>query len=130
MTKFACLALASIVLLLSACTTKPADNPDQIRERSAQATETIKKNAADATEIIKRDTTAIAQGVREGWNRDHPLDLNAATRDQLTTLPGITAPDADRIIAARPYSAPSQLVTKHALTRRQYDAISDRVTAK
>jgi hypothetical protein len=45
-------------------------------------------------------------------------------------LPGVTDPEADRVIAARPYDQPSDLVTRHILSKAQYDKISDRVTAK
>lgn len=114
---------------LSGCTKQP-DNPEQIRERSAQTTETLKKNAADATAAIKRDSKAIAQGVREGWTRDHPLNLNTATKGQLSTLPGITDVMAGRIIEGRPYDSPPELVTKGVITRKQYDAIAERVNAK
>jgi hypothetical protein len=30
-----------------------------------------------------------------GWRRDKPLDLNTATREQLLSLPGVTAAGAD-----------------------------------
>src|ERR1035438_1901246 len=46
-----------------ACNTKPP-NPDQVREKTAQATAELKDNAK-----------AVAQGIREGLNRptsDHP----------------------------------------------------------
>lgn len=126
---FALPALAVLLALFSGCTKQP-DTPEQIRERSAQTTETLKKNAADATAAIKRDSKAIAQGVREGWTRDHPLNVNTATRDQLSTLPGITDAMAERIVEGRPYASPPELVTKGVLTRKQYDAIADRVNAK
>jgi hypothetical protein len=45
-------------------------------------------------------------------------------------LPGVTSAEADRVIAARPYDDPSDLVTRHILSKPQYDKISDRVTAK
>ncbi len=129
--KFCFLWTAALATMLTfgGCTRQP-DSPEQIRERTANTTEALKKNAADATAAFKRDSKAIAEGIHEGWTRDHPLNLNAAGKQQLTTLPGITDATADRIIAGRPYSAPSDLVSKRVLTRRQYDAIADRVNAK
>src|ERR1700677_4273859 len=66
-------------------------NPQEVREKTAEAT-------AEA----KSDVKAVADGIREGWNRNKPLDLNAASRDQLMSLPGMNAHDADRVIAGRP----------------------------
>ena len=92
--------ISGILLLaaLAGCTQKQ-ESPQEIKERTAQAT-------AD----LKRDTKAVAEGIREGWSRDKPLDLNSATKDQLVTLPGVTEAEADRIIAARPYDDPGDLV--------------------
>jgi DNA uptake protein ComE-like DNA-binding protein len=113
-------AFAPIVLLaVSAGCTQHQDSPQELKERTAQAT-------AD----LKRDTKAVAEGIREGWSRDKPLDLNAATRDQLTSLPGVTVADADKVIAGRPYSDPNELVSRHIMSKAEFDKISDRVTAK
>jgi hypothetical protein len=32
----------------------------------------------------------------QGWSRDKPLDLKTATKEQLLSLPGMTAAEADR----------------------------------
>lgn len=92
--------------------------------------EDMRERAADATAAIKRDSKAIVQGIREGWNRDKPLDLNTATREQLADLPGITLARADRIIANRPYEQPRELVSKRVLTQKEFDALAERVKAK
>jgi DNA uptake protein ComE-like DNA-binding protein len=105
-------------LLVTGCTSqKPS--PDEVREKTAEA-----------TSDIKRDAQALAQGVREGWNRDQPLDVNKATKEQLLSLPGINSERANRIIAARPYSSPSELVSRRAISQPEYENIKDRVTAK
>ena len=94
-------------------------NSDDLKEKTAQAT-------AD----MKRDAKAVAAGIREGWSRDKPLDLNRATKDQLMALPGIGSAQADQVIAGRPYDQPSELVSKHILPKAKYDQIADRVTAR
>lgn len=113
-------SISAILLLaaLPACTQKQ-ESPQEIKERTAQAT-------AD----LKRDTKAVAEGIREGWSRDKPLDLNSASKDQLVSLPGVTESEADRIMAARPYDDPGQLVTRRVISKTEYDKISDRVVAK
>ena len=114
------LILAGALLAMSAaCTRRETQSPDELREKTAEA-----------TSAAKRDAKAIAQGIREGWSRDKPLDLNSASKDELMVLPGMTSAEADRVLAARPYDDPSDLVTRHILSKPQYDKISDRVTAK
>jgi DNA uptake protein ComE-like DNA-binding protein len=110
----------TVVLLpasFAACT-QPR-NTDDLREKTAQAT-------ANA----KRDAKAIAQGIREGWSRDKPLDLNSATKEQLLMLPGISPAEADRMMEGRPYHESKELLDRQILSKSQYDQIADRVTAK
>jgi competence protein ComEA len=99
--------------------TQQQQSPQQIREKTAEAT-------AEA----KSDVKAVAEGIREGWDRSKTLDLNTASRDQLMSLPGLSAAEADRVIAARPYNEPSDLVTRHLMAKSEYERIQDRVTAK
>jgi DNA uptake protein ComE-like DNA-binding protein len=113
-----CLIFAAVALCgLSACTTN--QNPQELKEKTAQA-----------TAALKVDAKAVAAGVREGWSRDKPLDINSATREQLSSLPGVTDAEADGIIAGRPYGDPAQLVTRHILPKIKYDKIADRLKAK
>jgi DNA uptake protein ComE-like DNA-binding protein len=94
----------------------PNQNPDQLREKTAEE-----------TAALKRDTKAVAQGVREGLSDKKSVDLNKASKDDLTSLPGITSQRADRIIAERPYANAHQLVTRHVLSEDEYSQIQDRV---
>jgi DNA uptake protein ComE-like DNA-binding protein len=55
------------------------------------------------------------------------VDVNKATKDDLTSLPGVTAQKADRIIAERPYANAHQLVSRHVLSEDEYSQIQDRV---
>jgi DNA uptake protein ComE-like DNA-binding protein len=112
-------SVSAIVLLcgLSACTAN--QNPQELKEKTARA-----------TAELKVDAKAVAAGVREGWSRDKPLDINSATREQLSSLPAVTDAEADRVIAGRPYDDPAQLVTRHILSKSKYDTIADRLKAK
>ncbi len=110
--------LAIVGLSFVACVAcSPNQTPDQLREQTAQATETI-----------KRDTKAVEEGVREGLSSKKTVDLNKASKDDLLSLPGITAPRADRMIAERPYASAHQLVTRHVLSEGEYAQIKDQVT--
>ena len=95
-----------------------------------QNSQDLKEKTAQATAEVKRDAKAVAAGIREGWSRDKPLDLNTATKEQLLSLPGVTAAEADRVIAGRPYKEPGEVVTRRIMPKTEYDKIADRVTAK
>jgi DNA uptake protein ComE-like DNA-binding protein len=115
------LAIAASALslhLLVGCTSQP-QNPDQLREQTAKA-----------TAELKSDAKAVAEGVKEGLARDKTLDLNRASKGQLTSLPGITSDRADRIIAGRPYDNSQELVTRHIVSQQEYDKLKDQITAK
>ena len=112
-------AFAVVLPLLAVGCTSQNPSPDEVREKTAQA-----------TSDIKHDAQAVAQGVREGWNRDNPLDLNRASKDQLLGLPGMSSEAAVRVIAGRPYSNAHELVSRRAISEQEYDKIRDQVTAK
>jgi DNA uptake protein ComE-like DNA-binding protein len=112
-------AAIGCALLLGCVGCAKDQSPAEIREKTAQATAELKQNAK-----------AVAQGVREGWSRDKPLDINKAAEDQLQDLPGVNRAQANQIIASRPYDNPHQLVTRHILTEGEYGKISDRVVAR
>jgi competence protein ComEA len=104
---------------ISACNNGPRNNPDEIRQRTAEATETV-----------RQDAKAIAEGVKEGMGKDHKaLNINSASRDELLTLPGLSQREADRIIASRPYDNAHDLVSRRIISRSEYDQISDRIIA-
>ena len=96
-----------------ACTNQ---NPDQIRQKTAEE-----------TAAVKRDTKALAEGVKDGLSNKKSVDLNKASRDDLASLPGITSQDADRIIAERPYANPHQLVSRRVISEDEYGQIQNRL---
>jgi len=102
---------------LGACTNHK-DNPDEIRQRTAEATETM-----------RRDTKAVVDGVKEGMRSDKAIDINSASRQDLLTLPGMTERDADRIIAERPFKNAHELVARHVIPESEYEKISGQITA-
>jgi DNA uptake protein ComE-like DNA-binding protein len=98
-----------------------------------QSPEQIRQQTAEATAKLKDDTKAMAQGIREGLTRpspDQPLDLNHASKAQLTSLPGIDDAAADRIIGGRPYASEHELLERRIVSRDEYNKIADSVTVK
>ena len=61
---------------------------------------------------------------------ERPQPELLAAYEQLLSLPGVTAAEADRVIAGRPYDEPGELVTRRIMPKTEYDKIADRVTAK
>jgi DNA uptake protein ComE-like DNA-binding protein len=102
---------------VTACTNRN-DNPDEIRRRTAEATETM-----------RRDAKAVAEGVKEGMASGKTVDINRASREDLLALPGLTAHEADRIISGRPFQDAHDLVTRRIIPEAEYDKIHDRIIA-
>lgn len=114
--KIRILVLAPLFLglgIIVACTN---ESPDQIRQKTAEE-----------TAAVKRDTKAVAEGLKDGMSSKRSVDLNRASKDDLTSLPGVTAQKADRMIAERPYANAHQLVSRHVLSEDEYSQIQDRV---
>src|SRR5438270_13824976 len=95
----------------------PNQSPDQIREKTAEA-----------TSRLKRDTKAVAEGVKAGLTSKRSIDSNKGSKSDLASLPGISSELADRIIAERPYASTRQLVTRHVLSEHESALVSNRVT--
>src|ERR1700757_417527 len=99
-----------------------ASSPEQLRQKTAETTATLKD-----------DAKAVTQGIRDGLTRpspEKPLDLNHASKAQLTSLPGIDDSAADRIVAGRPYSSEHELLERRIVSREEYNKIADSVTVK
>jgi len=58
------------------------------------------------------------------------MDINTASREELSSLPGIDAAYAQRIIDHRPYKKKDQLRTKRILPDNVYEKVKDRIIAK
>ena len=110
------LPLAFLLCGITACNN--SNSPDQIRQRTAEATETM-----------RRDSKAVVEGVKEGMRTDKAVDINKASREELLGLPGMTEREADRIIAERPFANADDLVKRRIVPQSEYDKIRDRVIA-
>jgi len=60
---------------------------------------------------------------------DKRLNLNAASREELLKLPGVTEAYAAKIIAGRPYTSTTGLVLNNVLPTTVYYLIKDQVAA-
>ena len=111
----------------------------KVRDEVARATERLKpamesagKTLGHAAEKAAEEAHAAAQGVQEGWARGghEPVDVNSATERELTELPGISTPEARKIVRSRPYKDKRDLLTRGVLPRSSYMEIQDQITAR
>jgi len=107
---FALALLGFSLAVLAACTNS---KPDQIRQKTAEE-----------TAAVKRDTKAVAEGLQDGLSSKHSVDINKASKQDLTSLPGVTSQKVDRIIAERLYANTHPLVTRHVLSDGEYAQIA------
>lgn len=106
------------VLGLAGCT-PASQNPDAVRQQTANAT-------AAAT----RTTKAVVQGVFDGLKAKGPMNINKASREDLETLPGVDEAVANRIIAGRPYGTSAELVKRRIVSKTQYDRMATKIEAR
>jgi DNA uptake protein ComE-like DNA-binding protein len=126
-TVMASLALAAAVAV-AGCSGDSAEREREIRDQAAKAAAEAKPKLEEAGRAVK----AAVDGAKEGWENSNQkkVDINAATLDELTDLPGIGKHEARRIIDGRPYRDRHDLVTKKILSASAYDKLKDDVVAK
>lgn len=61
-------------------------------------------------------------------NLGNLLNINSASKEQLSSLPGIGSKYSDKIIAGRPYSEKIDLVTKKIIPQSTYDKVKNLIT--
>lgn len=115
-------------LAVVGCSGDSAEREKQIHDSAAKAAEAAKPPLEEAG----RDIKAAVEGAKEGWESGggKKIDLNSATEEDLTSLPGVGKREAKRIISGRPYRDAHDLVSKRVMSESAYEKIKGAVAAK
>ena len=73
------------------------------------------------TETTKTETTKSETAKKP--KKAQAMDINAASADELKTLPGVTDDIAGKIIAGRPYTGKDQLLKQKIVDKDEYAKI-------
>jgi DNA uptake protein ComE-like DNA-binding protein len=79
----------------------------------------------DATAAKKSSSDSTAKKTK----KSDLVDINAATKEELSALPGIGDAYSQKIIDGRPYNSKRDLLTRKILPEASYDQVKDKIIA-
>lgn len=129
--KLFCL-IALCLLVAAGCsnqdTNKTREEASKVASEFKQATKDASKEIKKGAEEARKQGSAIAEGMKEGWNSDQKaVNVNSASKSQLMNLPGVDAQSANRIISGRPYRTKEDLAKRGVVDDDEYHRIEDKI---
>ena len=83
--------------------------------------------AGTASDASKTSTTSAKS--KKTTSKSARLDINTASKEDLSQLPGIGDALSQKIIDGRPYNAKNDLVRRKIIPQSTYDGIKDQIIA-
>ena len=85
--------------------------------------------AQGGTDQTSQKGTTAATKTKKSKASSKKVDVNSATKEELTALPGIDDATAQKIIDGRPYKTKRDLVTKNIVPQDEYDKVKNDIVA-
>lgn len=117
---------AAALALGSAATLAAEEAKPATSSTTSPATKPATKPAASAPAKASKDA---AGKTTPTVKKPKPVDINNATVDQLTAVPGLDRAHAMKIVSNRPYPTRAWLVTKGILSEAKYAEVKDHLIA-